>query len=112
MKIYAVALLAFSDIQDASNQNQSDQDSEIAVDVPLGTYTECLPALIPADSMQEAFEQARVFALDKWKTDEGWHTHQANIMPVPEKIYDAIFAALDANTLEVGDDEPGQTFNF
>ena len=98
MKIFAVAILAFLESRDQNDE-------------PIGTISECIPALIPAASMQAAAAPARVHAFERWKTEEGWSQHQANILPVTKTFYDAAFEAHNAGVLDMSD-EPGQTFNF
>ncbi len=70
-----------------------------------------LPALIPAESMQEAAERCRQHCLERWKPEDGFHTWQAALMPVTEAFYDAAFQAHNDGILDMAD-EPGQTFNF
>jgi hypothetical protein len=99
VKLYIASLLAFSDMQIASEP-----------DMP-GFITNSGPALIPAESIQEAAAAARKHALERWKPEEGWHSHQANIMVVTKPFYDAFCAAYNAGILDMSDEEP-LTFNF
>jgi hypothetical protein len=102
MKYYVAAILAFKDLKWA-DEGFSELDT--------GTYSECIPAIIPAESMEQAGELARQHLFERWKLEEGWHTHQANILPVSDDVYESIFTLDKANALEV-DPSPGQTFNF
>ncbi len=111
MRIYAVALMAMSDLQDANGSQSVSTASILPNELPMGTLVECLPALIPAESMQAVVDNCRVRALDRWKPDEGWHSHQANIMSVTQAFYDAAFKAYDSGILDMSD-EPGQTINL
>jgi len=77
------------------------------------TYVEHIPALIPAESIQAAAEAAKKQALNRWKVEEGWHSHQAAIMPVTKDFYDAAFNAHRAGVVDVSDEiEQEQTFQF
>jgi hypothetical protein len=99
IKVYIVAMLAFSPLQDGTPGG--------------GTYSESIPAIIPAASMDEAAEAAKKVALDRWKVSEGWYGHQANILPVTKAFYDAAFTAYDAGIVDIPDeDEPGGSYNF
>jgi hypothetical protein len=98
MKIYIASLLALSNVQDASDPT------------PL-FITMSVPALIPAASIQAASEVARAHAFERWKPEEGWHSHQANIMPVTESFYDAFVKASQAGIIDMSDEE-GKSFNF
>lgn len=98
MKYYIASLLAFTDVQDPSETT------------PL-FLSLSIPALFPADSMRHAGELAREQLFERWKPEEGWHTHQANILPVSQEVYDSWVALSKAHALEV-DDGPGETFNF
>jgi hypothetical protein len=56
IKFYIASLLAFSDLQFLEGgQTQP------------GTYSECIPAFIPAESIDEAGESARTYLLERWK---------------------------------------------
>jgi hypothetical protein len=69
--------------------------------------------LVPAGSIEEAAENAKNFALDKWKLSEGWFGHQASIMSVTKSFYDAAFNAKQAGIVDVDDEnEEGQVFRF
>jgi hypothetical protein len=98
MKYYIASLLVFTDVQDQSGTS------------PL-FLTMSMPAMIPAESIEEAGELARQQMFERWKPDEGWHSHQANILPVSDEIYESIFELDDTDALDV-DDSEGQTFNF
>jgi hypothetical protein len=99
MKLYIASILALSDLQIAGE-----------VGMP-GTLTNAIPALIPAASIDAAAERARVMAFRRWLPEEGWHTHQANIMNVTKAFYDAFIEAQQAGILDMSDEEP-ITFNF
>lgn len=98
MKIYIASLIAISDLIAEGD----DRPASISMSIP---------ALIPAQSIEAAAEQAKKFAFDKWKPEEGWHTHQATIMAVTEAFYEAASAAALAGILDMSEEE-GQTFNF
>jgi hypothetical protein len=98
MKYYIASLLAFTEVQDTTDT------------IPL-FLTESIPAIIPADSIEQAGEQAHKYLIERWKPEEGWHKHQANIMPVSHAFYDEAFRAYDAGILDMSD-EPGRTINF
>lgn len=100
MKAYIISLIAFSDITDAG-------------DTGLGTYVEHIPALVPAVSAKAAADSARAQALNKWPISEGWHGHQAAIMPVPKAFYEAAVKAMQAGIVDVDDEsEQGAIFQF
>lgn len=92
--------MAFSSLHDTSVAGES-------------TYVEHLPALVPAASIKDAAENARAFALDRWKMNEGWYGHQAAIMPVTRDFYEAAFNAHRAGVVDMSDEgEQGETFQF
>lgn len=100
LKVYAISLMAFSPLHDASASGES-------------TYVEHLPALVPAESIEEAAEAAKRQAFDRWKVTEGWYSHQAAVMPVTKAFFDAAFGAHRAGVVDIPEeDEPGQTFQF
>lgn len=77
------------------------------------TYTEHLPGIVPAYSMSEAAEQAKNFALERWKTSDGWYGHQACIMPVTKNFYELAFQAYNAGEIDTFDEtEQGECFTF
>lgn len=65
-----------------------------------------VPAIIVAASIEIAAEQAKEQALERWKPEEGWHTHQANIMAVTSQFYEAAFEAYEAGVIDMSDEEP------
>ncbi len=76
-----------------------------------GNYSECIPAFIPAESMDKAAESARTYLFERWKPTEGWHTHQANIIALGEQQIAAIKEASAMGVIDVSEETP-QTFNF
>lgn len=87
MKLYTVSILAFSSLHDADSRSE-------------GTYVEHIPALIPAESMEDLRRRVREYALDRWKVSEGWRDHQAAVMAVTEQFYQAANNALNAGILD------------
>ena len=76
-----------------------------------------IPCLFPALTIAEAGEIARQKAFEQWNPNEGWHSHQAAIMPVTKAFFKLALEAYLAGGIEdVGqmsdDDEPPQCFNF
>ena len=101
MRIYAVAILVFSDMQDMSGTT------------PAGsTFSNCLPALIPAESIEAAAEAARIQAFERWKPAEGWHTHQIHVLPVTMAFYEAAFKAYDEGGIDEEPEGEGRAFNY
>jgi hypothetical protein len=99
MNIYVVSVLAFSPIAEGS--------------ISVGSYYEHIPALIPAESIEDAAENAKNFALDKWKISEGWTGHQAAIISVTQGFYDAALSALEAGIIDDADSvSEERTFQF
>ena len=97
MRIYSVSLLAFSRLDDGTATG--------------GTYVEQIPALIQAESIQSAGQQAGEQALNRWKVDEGWYGHQADVLPVTKAFYDAAFEAQRLGIVNLEEEEP-LTFKF
>ncbi len=99
MNVYVVSVMAFSPIVEGS--------------ISVGTYCEHIPALIPAESIEDAAENAKNFALDKWKISEGWTGHQAGIKSVTKEFYDAALDALEAGKIDDADSvSEERTFQF
>jgi len=111
MRFYVAAILVITDVQNDSGVSDSSRDSLLPKEIPIGSYCECIPAFIPAESMEAAADLARVYAFERWKPEDGWRGHQANILPIAEAQIDAMLGAYDLNALEV-DDSHGLTFNF
>jgi hypothetical protein len=102
-KIYIGALTAiFPSLDGAGNQTRSTFFS--------------IPAMLPAVSVEAAAEAARAASFERWKAEDGWYGHQANIMPVTKAFLQATLNACAAGVVgdieELSDDEPPQTFNF
>jgi hypothetical protein len=87
IKVYAVSVAAFAPFSDKSTPG-------------INTYVEHLPALIPADSIEEAAENIKAFALERWKLSEGWSGHQAAITSVTTAFFDAALNALEAGQID------------
>jgi len=100
IKFYIASLLAFSDMQFVEGgQTQP------------GNYSECIPAFVPAESIDDAAESARKYLFERWKPTEGWHTHQANIIALGEQQIAAITKASAMGVIDVSEESP-RTFNF
>jgi hypothetical protein len=99
LKVYCIALIAFSHLHDA--------------DTGAGTYVENVPALVPADSIEEAAQAAREHAMTRWPPSQGWYGHQAAIEPVTAKFFEAAFRAHAAGVVEESaDTEAPEVFQF
>ena len=102
MRIYAVALFAFSPLEDESVPDSSDNGSSIlGADLPFGLRTNVFPALVPAESIEVVIDMCRVRAFERWKPEKGWYGHRATILPVTKAFYEAAFKAYDAGTLDM-----------
>ncbi len=100
MKIYVVSIMAFSTLINSERPE-------------IGSFVEHIPALIPAASIEDAAEAAKNFALDKWKQSEGWSGHQAAVIKVTKKFYDAAFEADEADIVDTYDEtEEERMFQF
>jgi hypothetical protein len=100
VKFYIASLLAFSDMQFVEGgQTQP------------GSYSESIPAFVPAESINDAAESVRTYLFERWKTTEGWHTHQANIMVLGEQQIAVIKEASAMGVIDVSEETP-RTFNF
>jgi hypothetical protein len=97
MRVYTIAAFAMSPLADGTPDG--------------GTYMEAFPCLIPAESIQDAAAQVRAVAMDRWKPDEGWYGHQAEILPVTKAFYDAAFEAARAGIIDLEEEAP-LTFKF
>ena len=75
-------------------------------------WVETLPAIIPAQTMENAAEVVKNFSLKKWREKDGWHTHSAAIMPVTETFFNIVDAARKVDVLDFSADEPDQYFYF
>lgn len=98
MRIYVISLLAFSRLEDGTPGG--------------GTYAEQIPCLAPAESIDDAAEQVRKYALDRWKINEGWYAHQADIQPVTSAFYKAAFEAHREGIIDLDEREESRTFKF
>ena len=105
MRIYVVALFAFSPVEDESVPDSSDNgNSNLGADLPFGIRTSVLPALVPAESIEVVIDMCRARAFERWKPEEGWYGHRATILPVTEAFYEAAFKAHDAGVLDMSDE--------
>ena len=60
-----------------------------------------LPGIVCAVSFDAAAEEVRNKCLDFWKIAEGYHGHEAHLMPIPKEFADALRYANDNNFLDV-----------
>jgi hypothetical protein len=99
LKVYIASIVAFSPIAVEGLEPTS--------------LTMHIPALVPARSMTEASERCREQALARWPVSEGWHGHQAAIIPVTPKFYKHAFDAHSAGVVDLSEDEqPGEVFDL
>lgn len=101
MKIYIAAIIAFSPIQNV-DANREDSLSMM------------MPALIPAENIDAAAEECKQHAFDRWKPDEGWYGHHADVMPVTKDFFDKAFAAYRAGIIDMTPEgfEDGRSYTF
>lgn len=99
--IYSVAVIAFKIRIDRRTDGE----------VREGSYVEQRPALIPAENIYAAAEEAKHFAFDLWPKEEGWYGHQAAIQPVTNYFMETGFEAFQAGIISLDTEEP-QAFNF
>lgn len=74
--------------------------------------TRHLPLIEFAETIEKAAAKAKDFALEKWKTAEGWFSHQAVIIPFTPALYKSIASSYKGDALNLSEDEEGSTFNF
>ena len=99
-KVYAVSLMAMQPYHDMTG-------------VGLSSEAYHLPAIVPAVSAKGAAEACRSVALERWPLDEGWHSHQAAVLPVTKAFYEAARVALFSGVIDMEDEpEHGETFKF
>jgi hypothetical protein len=109
LKIYSISVMAFKASQDVLELSFIDNGAR-GEDV---THVEQLPAIVPAHSIKEAAEQAKVFAFNRWTVEDGWYGHQACILPVTKDFYEKAFVAHEAGVVDTLDEsEPGECFSF
>jgi hypothetical protein len=100
LKVYVVSFMAIQPYYDMMGAG-------ISFEVPHH------PAIIPAYSAKEAAELTRAVALERWPLDEGWHSHQAAVLPVTKAFYEAARTALFAGVVDMEDEpEYGEIFKF
>ncbi len=108
LKVYSISVMAMLPINDALELSVITE----AEAFDINTYIEHTAALIPAKSMEAAADQAKAFALDKWKPDAGWYSHQAVVLPVTKQFFILAFDALDSGVIDELTDEEARCFIF
>ena len=100
LRVYVISLMAFAPLNDTTHPGES-------------TYVEHFPALVPAESIEMAAEEAKKVAFNRWKTFDGWHSHQVAIQPVTHDFYEAAFAAHTDGVVDFEKElESPRTFQF
>lgn len=102
LKVYAASILAFQFRADLRPDGR----------VLEGSLTMQKPALIPADSIEDAAKRAKEFAFREWPRNAGWYGHQAAIMPVTKEFIELAVHVTKLDQIDDHDEEPGQCFNF
>lgn len=101
MKLYVAAIIAFAPLQ---NLDDKREDSL--------AYT--LPGLIAAEDIDTAAEQCRQRAFDRWKPEDGWYGHHAEILPITKSFVDQVLAMRLAGVLDLTPEgfEDGRSYTF
>ncbi|HEX8370660.1 MAG TPA: hypothetical protein VF604_19095 [Pyrinomonadaceae bacterium] len=95
MQIYIVSLMAFFFVPEENI-----------------TRVEHLPGIIFAASIEHAAQLSKQKALERWKVNEGWFSHQAMVQPVTQDFLDATNEARAKGILDLTTGEQPQRFEF
>lgn len=72
-----------------------------------------MPSILLAETIEEASEQAKKDAFERWKTEDGWYSHQATILPTPRDLFELMADKLTLDALDFsGAGDEAKTFNF
>ncbi|MET0754299.1 MAG: hypothetical protein ABWZ66_13035 [Pyrinomonadaceae bacterium] len=96
MNIYVMSIMAFSLVPGEETK----------------TLVEHLPGIVPANSIEAAAEEAKLFALKQWKVSGGWFNHQVTIMPAAPICYAAVDAFRERGIINPDSGEKTQLFQL
>lgn len=97
LKVYAVSISACQKTSDLKGQG--------------GMYFyEHSPLLLTSNKIENAAEQARWMAFDRWKSEDGWFMHSAAIIPMDRQFAGSLLSLFE-NGLSV-DDGNGRFIRF
>ena len=98
MKIYAISIMAMSQHHEIAPEN--------------GTAVMHIPALQPAESIEQAAEIAKAKAFELWPTKDMWYGHQAALVSVTDAFYSASKEAERVGVIEWGAPTEERVFQF
>ena len=108
LRVYSISVMAFMSMDDALELSLITE-----ADTNETAYIEHVPGILPAQSIQQAAEAVKIFALERWKVSEGWYGHQACILPITKDFYEKAFEAYEAGLIDTfNEPEPGECFTF